>query len=387
MSSHPLHIGIVTGEPSGDRLGAGLIEAIRERVPGAVFEGIGGPKMVEAGCFSLHPMEKLSVMGLTDVIGRLPGLLATRRDLGRHFLETPPDIFIGIDAPDFNLPLERRLKAAGVRTLHYVSPSVWAWRRYRLNRIARSIDGMLVLFPFEEACYQEKGIPVRYVGHPLADTLADDTDPREARRHLGLDEHGKLVALLPGSRRDEVRRLADPFIRAAMWCHERRIDMRFVVPFATGACREIFETRLRRLHCKTPMTLLNGKSLEAMAACDAALLASGTASLECLLLKRPMVVAYRLSPVNYLLAKRLVQTRYFSLPNLLSNEPLVRELVQDEVRPENLGREVLRLIEQPERSKRLVDAFYPIHESLRRDASRKVADTVFEMVGRHEALV
>ena len=387
MSSHPLHIGIVAGEPSGDRLGAGLMQAIRARVPDAVFEGVGGPGMSEAGCFSLYPMEKLSVMGLTDVINRLPGLVSMRRNLCRHFLDTPPDIFIGIDAPDFNLPLERRLKGAGIRTLHYVSPSVWAWRAYRLRRIADSADCMLVLFPFEEACYRENDIPVRYVGHPLADALADEVDPLPARRHLGLDEHGKLVALLPGSRLDEVRRLADPFIRAAMWCHERRIDTHFVVPFVTGACREVFERRLRRLRCKAPITLLNGKSLEAMAASDAALLASGTATLECLLLKRPMVVAYRLSPLNYLLAKRLVRTRYFSLPNLLSGEPLVRELVQGEVQPETLGREVLKLVEQPQQTQRMATAFGRIHESLRVDASEKVADTVFEMTGRHEYLV
>lgn len=387
MSSHPLHVGIVAGEPSGDRLASGLIQAVRERVPDAVFEGVGGARMIEAGCFSLHPMEKLSVMGLTNVINRLPGLVAMRRDLRRHFLETPPDIFIGIDAPDFNLPLEKQLKAAGIRTLHYVSPAVWAWRGYRLRRIARSVDCMLTLFPFEEACYQENDIPVRCVGHPLADTLADDVDPLLARRHLGLDEHGKLVALLPGSRLDEVRRLADPFIRAAMWCHERRIDMRFVVPFVTNACREVFERRLRRLRCKVPMTLLNGKSLEAMAASDAALLASGTATLECLLLKRPMVVAYRLSPLSYLLAKQLVRTRYFSLPNLLSGEPLVRELIQGDVKPELLGREVLKLVEQPQRSLELVAAFTRIHESLRRDANRQIADMMLEMVGRHGQLV
>jgi lipid-A-disaccharide synthase len=387
MSSHPLHVGIVAGEPSGDRLGAGLMEAIRERVPDAVFEGVGGARMAEAGCFSLHPMEKLSVMGLTNVISRLPGLVAMRRDLRRHFLETPPDIFVGIDAPDFNLPLEKQLKAAGIRTLHYVSPAVWAWRGYRLRSIAESVDCMLTLFPFEEASYRENDIPVRCVGHPLADTLADDVDPLLARRHLGLEEHGKLVALLPGSRLDEVKRLADPFIRAAMWCYERRIDVRFVVPFVTNACRELFERRQRRLRCKVPMTLLNGKSLEAMAACDAALLASGTATLECLLLKRPMVVAYRLSPLSYLLAKRLVRTRYFSLPNLLSGEPLVREVIQGEVKPELLGREVLKLVELPQRSQQLAVAFSRIHDTLRRDANRQVADVILEMVGRYGHLV
>jgi lipid-A-disaccharide synthase len=264
---------------------------------------------------------------------------------------------------------------------------VWAWRGYRLRGIAKSIDCMLALFPFEEACYREQGIPVRCVGHPLADTLADEVDPLEARRHLGLDLHGKLVALLPGSRIDEVRRLADPFIRAAMWCHERRIDTRFVVPLTTSACRDVFERRLRRLRCRLPMTLLNGKSLEAMAACDAALLASGTATLECLLLKRPMVVAYRLSPLSYRLAKRLVRTRYFSLPNLLSGEPLVREMIQNEVRAEKLGRELLNLIDQPQRRQRLVEAFSVIHDDLRRDANRKVAGAVFELLGRDEHLV
>jgi lipid-A-disaccharide synthase len=309
-----------------------------------------------------------------------------RRDLRRHFLETPPDIFIGIDAPDFNLPLEYRLKHAGIRTLHYVSPAVWAWRRYRLRRIAVSVDRMLTLFPFEEACYREHDIPVRCVGHPLADTLADEVDPVQARRHLGLEAHGKLVALLPGSRLDEVRRLADPFIHAAIRCYERRIDMRFVVPFATNACREVFERRLQRLHCKVPMTLLNGKSLEAMAASDAVLLASGTATLECLLLKRPMVVAYRLSPLGYRLAKQLVHTRYFSLPNLLSGEPLVREMIQGEVNADALGREVLKLVEQPRLGRQQIGAFARIHESLRRDANRQVANTVFEMVGRYEHL-
>ena len=206
---------IIAGEASGDNLAAGLIQAIRKREPDAVFEGVAGPRMIEAGCFSLHPMEKLSVMGLVEVLRHLPELSSIRRDLRRHFLKTPPDIFIGIDAPDFNLSLERNLKRAGIRTLHYVSPSVWAWRQYRVRKIAASVDCMLTLFPFEERFYREKNVPARFVGHPLADLIADDIDPLRAREHLGVQHQGPLVALLPGSRLGEVRRLAGDFLRVA----------------------------------------------------------------------------------------------------------------------------------------------------------------------------
>ena len=382
-----LRIGVVAGEASGDILGARVLSALSSYFDHVTVEGIGGPLMQAQGLHSLVPMERLSVMGFVEPLKRLPELLRIRSTLFRHFRDNPPDVFLGIDSPDFNLHLEYKLRREGVTTAHLVSPSVWAWRQGRIRKIKRAVDLMLCLFPFETAIYQRHDIPVRFVGHPLADTLADDVDPLLARRHLGLEEHGKLVALLPGSRLDEVKRLADPFIRAAMWCHERRIDMRFVVPFVTNACREVFERRLQRLGCNVPMTLLNGKSLEAMAASDAALLASGTATLECLLLKRPMVVAYRLSPLSYLLAKRLVRTRYSSLPNLLSGEPLVREVIQDEVKPELLGREVLKLVEQPKRSRELTAAFARIHESLRRDANRQIADVTLEMVGRYGHLV
>ncbi|MGD2056546.1 MAG: lipid-A-disaccharide synthase [Gammaproteobacteria bacterium] len=380
---HPLHVGIVAGELSGDNLGAGLIHALRLQVPNAVFEGIGGPRMAAAGCFSLYPMEKLSVMGFTEVLNRLPELFFMRRELYRHFTATPPDIFIGIDAPDFNLALERRLKRAGIRTLHYVSPSVWAWRRYRTDRIARSSDCMLTLFPFEERFYRQQQLPVRCVGHPLADRLADDIDPLAARRSLGLAPHGALVALLPGSRSDEVKRLAGPFLRAAAWCQERRPELEFIVPLANDACRRLFEGALRRLEGRLPVHLLSGRSLEAMAAADAVLLASGTAALECLLLKRPMVVAYRLSPLSYRLARLLARTEYFSLPNLLAGKQVVRELIQHEVTPERLGREIMKLLDNPRRCGEMQALFARIHQDLRRGADRRVADTVFEMTGRN----
>jgi lipid-A-disaccharide synthase len=379
---HPLHVGIIAGEASGDNLGAGLIKAIRERQPDAVFEGVGGPRMNEAGCFSLYPMERLSVMGLAEVVGHLPGLLSMRRELRSHFLATPPDIFIGVDAPDFNLSLERDLKKSGIRTLHYVSPSVWAWRQYRVRKIAASVDCMLTLFPFEEDFYKSKNVPSRFVGHPMADLIADDVDPVAARRHLGIDHDGPLVALMPGSRVSEIKRLAQPFLQTAAWCHERRVDIQFVAPMANKACQVIFEDLLSSYAGRLPVTVLNGQALEAMAAADVVLLASGTATLECMLLKRPMVVAYRLSAVTYWLARLLVETKYYSLPNLLAGDALVREFIQDEVKAESLGREVMQLIENPARAEKLTSIFGKIHNDLRRDASRTAADVVLRMTGR-----
>jgi lipid-A-disaccharide synthase len=383
--SHPLNIAIVAGEASGDALGAGLIHAIREREPHALFEGIGGPRMSDAGCFSLYPMERLSVMGFTDVARRLPALLGMRRDLRGHFIQTPPDIFIGIDAPDFNLGLERSLRRAGIRTLHYVSPSVWAWRRYRVRRIAQSCDCLLTLFPFEEECYRELPLEIRCVGHPLADELADDVSAATARHHLGLPQEVPLVALLPGSRRDEVRRHAGPFIRTAHWCWKLMPEMRFVVPLANRECRLEFEKEMRRQPEPLPLTLLNGRSLEAMAAADAVLLACGTAALECLLLKRPMVVAYRMSPLSYRIAKLLASTRYYSLPNLLAGRPLVREILQHGLTAEKLGAEIMRLVNNPRLVDELGSVFAAIHTGLRRNANRAAADAVLAMVGRNVA--
>jgi lipid-A-disaccharide synthase len=382
---YPLHIGIIAGESSGDALGAGLIRAIREREPNAIFEGIGGPRMIDAGCFSLYPMERLSVMGFTEVIRRLPALLGVRRDLRDRFLATPPDIFIGIDAPDFNLGLERSLKRAGIRTLHYVSPSVWAWRRYRVRSIARSCDCLLTLFPFEEDFYREQPVQVRCVGHPLADQLSDEVNPAVARHHLGFPLEGPIVAMLPGSRRDEVRRLAGPFLRTALWCRKLMPDMRFVVPLANRESREEFEKELRHYRESLPITLINGRSLEAMAAADVVLLACGTAALECMLLKRPMVVAYRMSPLSYHIARLLSDTRSYSLPNLLAGRPVVREIIQHGLTAEKLGEEILRLINNRRLTRELVETFSGIHAGLRRDANRSAADAVLDVVGRNDA--
>ena len=382
-SSHPLHVGIVAGEASGDNLAAGLIQAIREKVPDAVFEGIAGPRMQEAGCVSLYPMAELAVMGLVEVLKHLPRLISIRRGLKRHFLDKPPDIFIGVDAPDFNLGLERSLKQSGIRTLHYVSPSVWAWRKYRVRKIAASVDYMLTLFPFEERFYVEQQVPARCVGHPLADLIVDDVSPAQARRQIKLEHQGPVVALLPGSRVGEIKRMAADFLNAAVWCYQRRDDLHFVVPLANYECRQAFEEVLSTIETRLPLTLLVGQGLQSMAAANAVMLASGTATLECMLLKRPMVVAYRLSPVTYQLARMLVNSRYFSLPNLLADRPLVKELIQGEVSPESLGREILALIEDPQRAQELAGIFSAIHAELRRDANRVAAETVLELVSTH----
>ncbi|MDH3980070.1 MAG: lipid-A-disaccharide synthase [Gammaproteobacteria bacterium] len=378
----PLRIGIIAGEASGDTIAADLIRAIREQEPDALFEGVAGPRMIDAGCTSLYPMERLSVMGLTEVIRHLPGLLAMRRALRRHFLRQPPDLFIGVDAPDFNLALERSLRQRGIRTLHYVSPSVWAWRQYRVRKIAASVDCMLTLFPFEARFYRERQVPARFVGHPLADLVAEEVDQGAARAHLDITHGGPLAALLPGSRVSEVKRLAVPFLQAAAWCHERRADLHFVVPLANAACRAAFDEARATVGADLPLTLVQGQGLEAMAAADAVLLASGTATLECMLLKRPMVMAYRLSALSYRLARMLVKTPFYSLPNLLAGRPLVKELIQHEVTAENLGRELLALLENPVRAGDLSREFAEIHKELRRDASHSAAQIALQMTSR-----
>ena len=381
VSSQPLHVGIVAGEASGDNLAAGLIQAIRQQHPDTVFEGIAGPRMQEAGCVSLYPMKELAVMGLVEVLKHLPRLLSIRRDLRRHFLENPPDIFIGVDAPDFNLGLEKTLKQAGIPTLHYVSPSVWAWRKYRVRKIAASVDRMLTLFPFEERFYVEQQVPARCVGHPLADLIADDVTPAQARRSIRLEHNGPVITLMPGSRVGEIKRMAADFLNAAVWCYKRRDDLHFVVPLANHECRLAFDEVLSTIETRLPLSRLSGQGLQGMAAANAVMLASGTATLECMLLKRPMVVAYRLSPVTYQIARRMVSSRYFSLPNLLADRPLVKELIQDEVTPESLGRETLALIEDPQRAQELAGIFSEIHTDLRRDANRVAAETVLELAG------
>jgi len=379
--SRPLRIGIVAGEASGDILGAGLIAALRTRFPDAIFEGIAGPLMQAAGCRSLFPLEKLSVMGLVEVLRHLPELLAIRRDLIGHFRDNPPDVFIGVDAPDFNFGVERALRRADIPTVHYVSPSVWAWRQYRVRKIARSTDLMLTLFPFETEFYARYGVRAEFVGHPLAEMIADEVDPVAARQGLGLPPERPLVALLPGSRRSEVERLIEPFLGAADWCRQRRPELQFVIPAANPRVRRIIDAKLNLLPAGFPLTVIDGRSREAMAAADAVLLASGTATLEALMLKRPMVVAYRLSPVTYWLVRPLLRTPYYSLPNYLAGRAVVPEITQAAVTPENLGAALLEQMGK-DKGREMQTLFGAIHQQLRCDASVNAAAAVLRLIGR-----
>lgn len=381
-NNKPLRIGIIAGELSGDLLGAGLIKAIREKHPDAIIDGIGGAQMIAQGFTSLFPLEELSVMGLFEVLAHLPRLLRIRRAVVKHFRADPPDVFVGIDAPDFNLGVERRLKDAGIPTVHYVSPSVWAWRQGRIKTIARSVDRMLTLFPFEAAFYREHKVPVSFVGHPLADLIPERVDSAAARAALHLPADAPLVALLPGSRAGEVARLADVFIATVHCCVHQRPGVHFVVPLANKVTRDIFVHALGRHVGDLPVHLIDGNARQVMAASNAVLLASGTATLEALLLKRPMVVAYRLSPLTYWFAKRLVRLPHFALPNLLAGRALVPEFIQDAVIPEALGAAVLNCLDDTATRAALIAAFNDLHARLRCDADHSAAAAVLETAGR-----
>jgi lipid-A-disaccharide synthase len=361
-----LRIGLVAGEASGDLLGAGLMRAIRRRRPDVRFEGVPGPRMEAEGCERLYPMERLSVMGIGEILGRLRELRAIRAGLVRHFTAHPPAVFVGIDAPEFNLGLEARLKARGVRVAHYVSPQVWAWRRRRIRTIGRSADLMLTLFPFEAPLFAAQGIAVSFVGHPLADAIPMESSQAEARAALGLPATGEVVALLPGSRKSEVSRLATAFIGAARWCVEHRPGIRFVVPLVNAQVHAVFERAMAEAP-SIPITLIDGRSREAMA------------------LKRPMVMAYRLSTPSYWLARRLVYIKQYAMPNLLAGEALVPEFIQDAVTPEALGAAVLAYFNDPERVMRLRRRFTELHEQLRREADDRAAEAVLGLVARAPA--
>ncbi|MDM8568103.1 lipid-A-disaccharide synthase [Thiotrichales bacterium HSG1] len=374
-----MHIGIVAGELSGDLLGAGLIKQLRFRYPDAKIEGIGGPQMIAAGFDSLYPLETLSVMGLVEVLKHYPRLKKCRNNLQRHFINKQPDVFIGIDAPDFNLGLEQKLKHTGIPTVHYVSPSVWAWREYRLPKIARSCDLMLTLFPFEEDYYKKHAIPVKFVGHPLADEIPFQVDKNIARAKLGLSSDGIKIALLPGSRYNEVNQLSKFFLATARWLYKQRSDLHFIVPLANNKLRQSFLQHIN-IAPNLPLTLLEGQAHEAMAASDVVILSSGTATLEAMLLKRPMIVSYRLAWITYWLAKLLVQVKYFSLPNLLAQKRLVPEFLQEQVTSENLGFAVLNWLNNPKQVKVLQQKFLELHKTLRCDASKQAAIEIFSIL-------
>lgn len=380
----PLRIALVAGELSGDLLGGAIVRALRQRLPPeAQIYGVAGPRMVEAGCEAIESIEQLSVMGLAEVLPAVPRLLRLRARLVERFTADRPDVFVGLDAPDFNLGLARRLRERGLRTVHVVSPTIWAWRPGRIKGIARAVERMLCLFPFEPQHYAGSGVDARCIGHPLAEELDERVTPAQARASLGMNDigQGAVVAILPGSRGGELKYLAEPFVRAAALLHDRVPGIRFVTPIAKPSLEQGLRAAINSFAPQCRWNLIAGHSREAMQAADAVVLASGTATLECLLLGRPMVVAYRTSRFTawLMLDLGLLKTRYVSLPNLLAKVPTVTELLQGAATPERLADEVQVLLQDPERRKRQLDAFADVRVTLRRDAAALAADAILDL--------
>jgi lipid-A-disaccharide synthase len=377
-----MRIALVAGEASGDTLGAALIEALRKRYPDAEFAGIAGPRMQAAGCKAWFDSEALAVMGLTEILKHLPRLLKLRTTLTRRILDWRPDVFVGIDAPEFNLGLARRLKAQGVRTVQYVSPQVWAWRQGRVRTMGDSCDLVLCLLPFEPEFYREHGVRAAFVGHPLADQIPMDVDRDAARAELGIDAGARVLAVLPGSRRGEVERLAEPFAGAAERLAQQYPGLVCIAPMVSAPLRELFAARCAQHAPHARMRLLDGQARKVLAAADVVLVASGTATLETALCKRPMVVAYRLGRITAFLLRHmgLVKVRYFSQPNLLANREVVPEFFQADASAENLARALAEWFEQPQRVARAQREFVVIHETLRRGGAERAAAEISELL-------
>lgn len=384
-----MRIGIIAGEASGDTLGEGLIRALRRLCPEATFEGIGGPKMIAEGFDSFVPMERLSVMGFVEPLARLPELLRIKRDLESHFIASPPDVFIGIDSPGFNLRVEQVLHDHNIPTVHYVSPSVWAWGQKRIFKIAKATDLVLVLFPFEIRFYEQHNVPVKLVGHPLADSIAMDggaeEEQRKARTSLSVPLDGRYVALMPGSRRNEINRLGLRFIQTAQRLQQKDPTLQFLIPCANEQRFAQVKALLADCNVSDGFHVFEGNSHQAMRAADIVLLASGTATLEAMLLKRPMVVAYSLSPLTYALASRLLKVPYVSLPNLLAGERLVAEFLQNDVTVDNLSHEIERLLTDAYVQQTLAEGFRKIHAQIRCDANTQAAQAVLELAAQKSA--
>jgi lipid-A-disaccharide synthase len=375
-----LRVGILAGESSGDILGAGLMQALRERRPDIEFRGIGGPLMEAQGLRSRVPMERLSVMGLVEPLKRLPELLRIRRELVDDFTRDPPDVFIGIDSPDFNLGVEERLRRRGIKTVHYVSPSVWAWRQGRIHKIARACDLVLALLPFETPIYEQHGVRVRFVGHPLADLIPLEPDRAAARRELSLAATAPVLALLPGSRQGEVARLAPVFLATASRLLQADPQLQVLLPCASPARRQQLQPMVAEAGIDSArLHLIDGSSRTAMTAADAVVLASGTAALEAMLLKRPMLVCYRMAPLSYWIISRMLKVPHFSLPNLLAGEALVEELVQEQVAVPTLLPRIQHLL-QPGSHALLQQRYLQLHQQLRCDASNRAAEAVLEIL-------
>lgn len=370
-----MHIGIVAGEHSGDALGASLIQAIKALVPNATFSGIAGPLMQAQGCETLADMNTLAVMGIADVLPKLFSILKVRRQIVRHFLDNPPDIFIGIDAPDFNLPIERRFKAQGIKTVHMVSPSLWAWRQGRIKGIKQSVDLMLCLFPFETKIYEAHGVPVLYIGHPAADVLLP-APAEPVRSTLGLPQDKKIIALLPGSRQMEINQVGELFIKTAQALYDKDKHLHFVLPCAKHSFKGQFEILMQRLGCDFPLTLLEGRSHEALLSADVVMVTSGTATLETFLYDKPMVVVYRMSAFNWWLAQRLVKVDFCAIPNLLARQAIVPELLQDAATPAACAAAISTWLEHPERVSALKQQYHELRVMLQQQGSARAAKAI-----------
>lgn len=376
-----VRVGMVAGEASGDLLGAHLIAALKARRRGFQFSGIGGPRMVDEGFEVLHPMEKLGVRGYAEVLRQYKEIAAVRKDLLRQFLDDPPALFIGIDSSDFNLAIERKLKDRGVRVVHYVSPAIWAWRGWRIRRIARSVSHILALFPFEPELYEGAGVPVTYVGHPLADMIPMEPDQVAARKYLRLPLKQPVIALLPGSRRAELQYMADVFVQTAKRLLLDVPEAHFVVPMASRAMYDMFQLALRRhAALDLPLKLMFGHSHEALAAAEVALVASGTATLETALFKTPMVITYRQSMLTSLLMRKMVYLPYIGLPNILAGEQFVPEFVQAKATHEALAKALVDLLNSKEAREKQVEQFHKIHRVLKQGTAEVAADTVLKVL-------
>lgn len=382
--NHSPTIAIIAGEVSGDILGAGLIHALKARYPNAKFIGIGGERMIAEGFETLFDMEELSVMGLVEVLKHLPRLLKIRRSIIEQLSALKPDIFIGIDAPDFNLDVELKLKQQGIKTIHYVSPSVWAWRQKRVYKIAAATNLVLAFLPFEKAFYDRFNVPCRFIGHTMADAIPLKPNRDEACQLLNLDPTQCYVAMLVGSRGSEVEFLSEPFLQTAQLLHERYPDVKFLVPLINQKRRQQFEQIKQRVAPELDMILLDGNARAAMITAEATLLASGTAALEAMLCKSPMVVGYRMKPFTYFLAKRLVKTKYVSLPNLLADEMLVPELIQEDCNPTNLAEKLSQYLSEDKSAVQnrhvLLQRFVELHQRIQCNADQQAAQAVIDLL-------
>ena len=376
-----MRIGLVAGESSGDLLGAGLVRVLKERYPEAIFEGVAGPAMLAAGCEQWEPSESLAVFGLIEPLSHLPRLLKLRKQLVKRWTESPPDVFVGIDAPDFNLGLEKKLRAANIKTIHYVSPSIWAWRAGRIKTIKAAADKVLCILPFEEALYDGTGVDATFVGHPKADNIPADQDMAATRQALGLDAD-EIVAILPGSRATEIGMLGEIIVASAALVAEARGSVQFVTPVATPALKPAIEAQIAAAGLTEQFVLLDGDSERAMIAADVVLLASGTAALESALLAKPTVAVYRLGRISYAIVNglNLLKLSHFTLPNLMTETPLVPEFMQEKARPADIAKAVIDLLDDPERRRSIADRFARLRTELAQNTDQRAADAVVSLL-------